>query len=103
MRIQILPLPPHVHEETVSEEGRRHSVTRYQTTPFVLVIDQLEDFDSAWLMRPEVLEDLRERWGAQTVVVNGIGETTISPTLELPGELQAQLATHLAKTIKEHP
>jgi hypothetical protein len=100
MRIQILPLPPHIREETV-DDGDRHSRTRYQTTPFVLVIDQLKGFDTLWLTRQEVLEDLRERWGAQTVVVNTLGKTTISPTLELPAELQQQLASHLAKTLKE--
>ncbi|MEV8023383.1 hypothetical protein [Microbacterium sp. NPDC080220] len=65
-RIQIVPLP------TLKADG-------YEHTPFILVLDQVDRQDEDW---PDVLlEDLRERTGAATVIAH-------EATLDAPGQLE---------------
>ncbi|WP_449408032.1 hypothetical protein [Microbacterium maritypicum] len=89
MRIQILPLPP---------------VTLGDATeiPFALILDQLDpDYAGFLMQQTEILEDIRERWGARTVIVNADDGVEINPRLVLPAELEEQLIAHLASVAEE--
>jgi len=103
MRIQILPLPTaFVVDET--NEPPLHRITRHETTPFVLVIDRCSSATLHTLRyNPQLLEALQHDFGAAAWFLGDLEEIELPGALALPPALQAQLAEHLATTLKENP